>query len=147
MLGYDEVLHKTPYFSENTVCVCVCVCVFIYLFFAHLTMLSGCSGLGGSNLLCCPITSFSIMYLHHPWESSPPASSQQKENVGKCLWEASNALWTQHMFLPLFFHWWGPCHVAMSNSREAGKCSPALCPKKGRMDFNGPLTRVLCSSE
>ena len=26
-----------------------------------------------------------------------------------------------------------------TNSREAGKCSLAFCPKKGRVDFNGLL--------
>ena len=75
--GYDKVLHKPPNFIWKH-------CIYIYaffFFFSHLTMLTGCSGLRGSSLLCCPITSFSIVYLYHPWESSPPASSQQKEKV------------------------------------------------------------------
>lgn len=51
-------------------------------------------------------------------------------------------MWKKHTVLPRFFHWQEPCPVATSNSRVGWNYSPALCPKKRRMDFtrNGEWT-------
>lgn len=126
-LGYAEVPHKPLHFSDLAlrvvltteqcwVGVQVWEAAVLYVLFSN----------PDSSLMC-------FIVPENP-RNLFPVSRREAHMEG-----FQGPVWKKHTVLPRLFHWQEPCPVTTSNSRVGWNCSPALCPKKRRMDFNGQL--------